>query len=141
MPYREKIAWLSLLAIGVPYCFYFASVLLQTPPPGPLPDFPRLIVFGVTALTHGSALGLGRLILWLTNRADAAIDLDERDRDFERRSLAAAYGVLMTGMLVVAAFSPYAKPGWEIVNGAVFFVVLAEITHYGVIVFNYRRQS
>lgn len=50
--------------------------------------------------------------------ADARVPLDERDLDIKRRSITAAYFVLITGMILIGVVMPFQSHGWAIVNAA-----------------------
>lgn len=64
---------------------------------------------------------------------------DERDRAIARRSLSAACYTLLTGMVLVGIWMPFTSRGWTIVNAAIAMIVLAELVHYAVAVWSYRR--
>ena len=56
MPFREKIAWLSLVALAVAYIPYFVVVASGTHDNAPAPNFPLLIL-----LAGAPMKGLGML--------------------------------------------------------------------------------
>lgn len=137
MPYREKIAWLSLLAIALTYGPYFALVL--TDPPGPVPDLEQLKRFGITAVAQMVLLLGGRLALRLHSPEDAREPADERDRAIEVRSQRIAYFVLMSGAVWGGVVLPFFASGWTIVNHVLAAVVISEVTAYGIAVHSYRH--
>ena len=49
MPYREKIAWLSLITMAVTFGPYFTWTAIA-PPTEPLPDLRAMGVFAATAV-------------------------------------------------------------------------------------------
>jgi len=67
--------------------------------------------------------------------------LDERDQAIKRRSVSSAYYVLIAGMILVGCVMPFNSRGWTIINAALFMIIAAEVVHYGVVVFSYRRQA
>jgi hypothetical protein len=141
MSYREKIAWLSLVAMAVAYGPYF---LLAAKGPGPWEPFPHLHPLGLFALVSIARvliLGAGYLYLRLGSPREERPPLDERDRAIEHRSLSAAYYVLIAGMILVGCFMPFSTTGWTIVNAAVFWMVAAEVVHCSVAVASYRAQA
>ncbi len=141
MPYREKIAWLSLFAIAVTYGPYFAWVAMDPAPNAPLPNFRLLTAFAIAAGIQAVIQIVGRLFLRLSSGEDARMPGDERDMIIERRSVGAAYYVLMTGMIVVGCVMPFTSVGWSLVNTAIAMITIAELFHYGIAVVSYRRQA
>lgn len=140
MPYREKVAWLSLLAMAVTFVPYFAIVASGRFDGQPMPNLPLMACFAATTITQVAILGLGHLYLRFRAPEDARTPPDERDRAIMRRSMTTAYYVLMAGAIVVGCVMPFRHVGWTIVNGIVLSIVLAEVVHYGVVVMSYRRQ-
>ena len=72
---------------------------------------------------------------------EARIPDDERDRDIHRRSITVAYSVLIFGMIFVGVVMPFNYQGWTIINSTLLTIIAAEIVHYSVVIFCYRRQS
>lgn len=138
MSYREKVAWLSLIAMAVTFGPYLILMTIS-PPTGPLPNLQALSVFAVAAAVQVAILGVGHLWLRISSSQDARVPADERDRAIARRSLSAAYYTLLTGMIVVGIWMPFTSRGWTIVNAAIAGIVLAEVVHYAVAVWSYRR--
>ena len=66
---------------------------------------------------------------------------DERDRAISQRSVTAAYYVLITGVILVGCVMPFNTGGWPIVNATLFVIVLAELVHYGIVIWCYRKQA
>jgi hypothetical protein len=141
MPYRERTAWLSLIALLVAYGPYFTIVTTGILPAAALPNLRQLGVFAVAALGNALILGVGTLILRGLSPQEARTPPDERDRDIMRRSTSSAYYVLIAGMIVVGVYLPFTASGWSIINAALFMIVVAEVVRYGVAVFSYRRQA
>lgn len=141
MSYREKIAWLSLIAMAVTFGPYFAIVAMGTLPARQLPDIRHLVLFGVAAVVQGLIVGVGYLIVArVTERADRTPP-DERDLVITRRSTSFAYYVLIAGMVEVGVVMPFNSSGWTIIHAALFMIVAAEVVRLGVVVFSYRRQA
>jgi len=141
MPYREKIAWLSLFAMVVTFGPYFAIVAAGGRPAQPLPDLRQLGLYAATAIAQMLILSAGYLYLRLRFPQEARTPPDERDRAIMNRSMSSAYYVLIAGMIVVGCLMPFNSSGWSIVNGALFMIVAAEIVRKSVTVFSYRRQA
>jgi hypothetical protein len=140
MPYREKIAWLSLAAMAVTFGPYFTIVAMR-PLPGTLPDMHQLGMFAVTAIAQMLILGVGYLYLSRVSPQEARTPPDERDSAIMRRSISSAYYVLIAGMILVGCVMPFHSSGWTIINAALFMIIAAEVVHYGVVVLSYRRQA
>jgi hypothetical protein len=141
MPYREKIAWLALIAMAVAYGPYFMLAAKAPAPWEPLPHLHPLGLFAVVSIVRMLILGAGYLYLRLGSPREERAPRDERDRAIEHRSLSAAYYVLIAGMILVGCIMPFSAAGWTIVNAAIFWIVAAEVVHYGVVVGSYRLQA
>lgn len=139
MPYREKIAWLSLVGMAVCYGPYFAftwdSALLDQP----LPNLELMTLFAAAAGGNAVWTLLGRLFLRMTTPRDERGAADERDQAVDRRANTIAYYVLIGLALYVGGFMPFTTSGWHIVNSMVASVVIAETLRYAMIVLGYRR--
>jgi hypothetical protein len=136
MAYREKLAALYFAAMALPYAVYFAIVASRPPEP-------RLIdmlwLFGAVACVHALIAGFGSLAIRIQAGKDGAARPDERDRAIARRGASIAYIVLLVGMIVVGVGMPFTESPGKIVNTALLAIVLAELTHNGLILFSYRR--
>jgi hypothetical protein len=139
MSHREKVAWLSLLAITVAIGPYFLLTALRPPEGGAMPDLAMLTRFAVAAVAQVVILGIGHIVLRLRSPDDARAPADERDRAIERRSVRLAYYVSITGLIVVGVVMPFSESGWAIINAAVAAIVISELVQYGVAVHSYRR--
>ena len=140
MSYREKTAWLSLIAMAVTFGPYFTIVAMRSLPEA-LPNLRQLGLFAVAAIAQMLILGAGHLYLRRGSPQDARTPPDERDRAIMGRSISSAYYVLIGGMIVVGCVMPFSSNGWSIINAALVMIVAAEVVHYGVVVFSYRRQA
>lgn len=141
MPYREKTAWLSLIAMAIAFGPYFVRAALNAQPAPALPDVHELVVFAIAAAAYALILGIGTLVLYRREPADARAPLDERDLAIQRRSMSIAYYILMIGMVEVGVVMPFNAGGWKIIHAALFMIVAAELVRYSVVVFSYRRQA
>jgi hypothetical protein len=140
MPYRERTAWLSLIAMAVTFGPYFTIVAVH-PLPVTLPNLRQLGLYAVTAVIQLIILGIGHLYLRHEAPQEARTPPDERDSAIMRRSISSAYYVLIVGMILVGCVMPFRSSGWTIINAALFMIVAAEVVHYGVVVLSYRRQA
>ena len=140
MPYREKVAWLSLLSILVVFVPYFTWSSMH--PPGPeIPNLKQMALYAVASLSWAAILGIGHLVLRRSSRVEAKLPMDERDIAIAHKARGYAYGVLITGMILVGGFMPFTNGGWEIANTAFFMIVLAEAVFSAAIICSYCRQN
>ena len=139
MPHQEKTSWLSLIAIVLTFGPYFAVV--ANTPPRPLPDLHMLIWFAMAVVAQIVVQIVGHVWFAVRSPEDASTPADERDHAIQRRSISWAYYVLMVGMILVGCVMPFNSSGWAIINAAIFMIVVAEVVHYGMMVFSYRRQA
>jgi len=139
MPYREKIAWLSLLGMAVCYGPYFAYTYQSPLLDQPLPNLKLMALLAAAAGGNGVWTLLGRLVLRLTTPPDDRGPADERDQAVARRATTVSYYVLIGLALYVGGFMPFTSSGWHIVNAMIASVVIAELTGYALVVQGYRR--
>ena len=140
MSYREKSAWLSLIAIAVVFVPYFV-LSAHRPQTAALPDLGQLALFAVTVIVQVLILVAGHVLLHLAAPADSRLPPDERDQQIERRSMQRAYYVLISGVIMVGCVMPFYARGWQIINATILAVVIAELVHYGSTVWSYRAQA
>jgi cytochrome b561 len=141
MPYREKIVWLSLFAIAVAFVPYFTYVAMMPAASEGLPSLRQLILYAVATGVQVVILLGGRAWLALRSPGDVRIPPDERDRAIRQKSVQTAYFVLIGGTILAGVVMPFYSSGWEIVNTALFMIVLAEVVNYSIAAFSYRRQA
>jgi len=138
MPYREKTAWLSLIAMGITIGPYLIWMRIA-PPTKPLPDLETMSLFATAVVAQVLLMGGGHLVLRLRSPEEAKSPPDERDRAISLRSVSIAYHVLIVGMILVGCVMPFNSGGWKLINTAVAVIVLAEAVHYGITIWGYRR--
>lgn len=140
MPYREKVAWLSLLSMLMVFVPYFTWAKLH--PPGPeIPNLSQMAIYACASLSWAVILGIGHLLLRFNSPDEAKMPLDERDIAIAHKARGYAYGVLIAGMILVGGVMPFTNAGWEIANTAFFMIVLAEAVFSACIISAYRRQN
>jgi membrane protein YqaA with SNARE-associated domain len=139
MPYREKIAWLSLAGMAVCYGPYFAFTFRSPLLDHPLPNLRLMTLFAAAAGGNAVWVLLGRLLVQMTTPRDERGAADERDLAVDRRANTVAYYVLIGLALYVGGVEPFVTTGWHIVNSMVASVVIAETLRYALIVLGYRR--
>ena len=141
MPYREKTAWLALIAMAATFGPYFAIVWAGVLPAAGMPDLRQLALYAVVAVVQMLILGIGHLYLRRASPEEARMPPDERDRAIKSHATTSAYYVLMVGMMVVGIIMPFQTDGWTIVNAALMSIVVAEIVSYGIVVLCYRSHA
>ena len=139
MPYREKLAWLSLVGLAVCYGPYFALTYRSPLLDQPLPNLRLMALFAAAAGGNAVWVLLGRLLVRMTTPRDERGVADERDRAIDRRANTIAYYVLIGLALYVGCVMPFISSGWHIVNSMVASVVIAETVSYAMTVVGYRR--
>ncbi|WP_228765607.1 hypothetical protein [Sphingopyxis solisilvae] len=137
MNFREKTAWLNVIAMTVAYIFYF-GLLLSGHPAG-REVFPMLWLFGSIAVAHAITVIVGTIILSAQAPKSERARADERDRAIRRRGAAAGYYVLLVGMMVVGVYMPFVESGVPLANCGLLAIVLAELANSVVVLMSYRR--
>ena len=139
MPYREKLAWLSLVGMAVCYGPYFALTYRSPLLEQPLPNLRLMALFAAAAGGNAVWVLLGRWLVRMTTPREERGVADERDRAIDRRANTVAYYVLIGLALYVGGVLPFTTAGWHIVNSMVASVVIAETVKDAMIVLGYRR--
>jgi len=120
---------------------YFTIVQAWSQSGPSLPNLRQLGLFAVAAIVQMLVLGIGHLYLSRGYSDEARMPPNERDIGIMRRSISSAYYVLIVGMILAGCVMPFNSSGWTIINAALLMIVLAEVVHYGVVVFSYRGQA
>lgn len=143
MSYREKCAWLMLIAILITFGPYFIIVATSFSPAAdaPMPNMRLLSLYASAAISQMLIIGVGHIVLRWLNPEEAKMPLDERDRDIKRNAVSVAYYILISGMILVGVIMPFLADGWEIANPAIATIAIAEVVHYTITVISYRKQS
>ena len=137
MTYEEKASWLMLVTMLLAYCLYFGLVLAGHP--AGYDKFAMLWLFGTIATTQAVVVIVGYIWLTAEARKRPHIRVDERDRAIAARGMRISYYVLLAGTILVGAIMPFTEPPMQIVNTALFAIVIAELTRSIVVVTSYRR--
>lgn len=136
MAYREKLAALNFAAMTLVYSVYFTLVAIR-------PPVPRLIdmlwLFGIAAPVHAMLYGFVGYAIKLRAGKEGRAPPDERDIAITRRARSVAYLVLLAGTILVGVVMPFTEPPGKIINTTLLAIVIAELTHSGLIVASYRR--
>lgn len=138
MPFREKIAWLTLISMAIAYGVYFT--ILGTHLAAGLPHLLQIVWwFGSVTAVQLVVVIVGSIALAITARRDARTRADERDKAVARRGATIAYYVLMVEMILVGVVMPFTEPAWKIINAALIALVAAEAVRLITVILSYRR--
>lgn len=134
MAWREKLAWINLLAMLIAYGAYFTLIGISVHSP-----MARLGLFAAVTVAQVIAVIIVTIMLGALSRHEARAKADERDRAIGRRGASVAYFVLIVGMMTVGVVLPFSKVGWPIANAALLALVIAEVVRHIIVVISYRR--
>ena len=137
MNFREKTAWLNVIAMVAAYSLYFGLLLFGHPAGREV--FPMLWLFGSIAVAHAVTVIVGTVILSSQAPKSERARADERDRAIRRRGATMAYYVLLVGMMVVGVYMPFIESGVPLANAGLFAIVAAELVNSAVVLVSYRR--
>ena len=137
MNFREKTAWLNVIAMVAAYSLYFGLLLFGHPAGREV--FPMLWLFGSIAVAHALTVIVGTVILSALAPKSERARADERDRAIRRRGATMAYYVLLVGMMVVGVYMPFVESGVPLANAGLFAIVAAELVNSAVVLVSYRR--
>ena len=137
MNFREKTAWLNVIAMVAAYSLYFGLLLFGHPAGREV--FPMLWLFGSIAVAHALTVIVGTVILSALAPKSERARADERDRAIRRRGATMAYYVLLVGMMVVGVYRPFIESGVPHANAGLFAIVAAELVNSAVVLVSYRR--
>jgi len=132
--WREKTAWITLVAMVIAYGAYF--ILINT---AVLTPVSMLGLFGAVTVLQVIAIVAVTAVLAALSSDEARAKADERDRAVARRGASIAYFVLMVGVITVGVIMPFHDVGWRLTNAALFALVIAETVRHLIIVVSYRR--
>jgi hypothetical protein len=136
MPFKEKIAWISVTTTILVWGAFFGFALsTRWHLPGPV----YFAAFGGAMVVQAILATVASIAAAVLAPKDASAGGDERDRRIAHRSYAFAYPVLLV-LIVCAAGSVHLGVhaigiAYEIMGA----IVLAEIVHYGAQIAGYRR--
>lgn len=137
MNFREKSAWLNVIAMLAAYSIYFGLILSGHPAGREV--FPMLWLFGSIAVAHAVTVIVGTIILSARAPKSERVRADERDRAIRRRGATMAYYVLLVGMMAVGVYLPFVESGVLLANTGLFAIVVAELVNSFVVLMSYRR--
>ncbi|HWK36495.1 hypothetical protein [Sphingomonas sp.] len=138
MPFREKIAWVSLAGIVAAFTPYFVLVGHYSGPASAYAGFSVGLLIGMvvvlTILVTVASIGVA-----LTNIRDAQAPADERDHTVARRASSIAYAVLLPALFFAMATVLLGWSAIGVINAVLAAVVLAELARNALEIVCYRR--
>lgn len=137
MPFKEKIAWISVVTTVLVWGSYFALVAYAMSRGGvPAPVY--IVGFGGAVLVQTVLVIVASIVTAILSPRDAGASSDERDRAISRHSYAIAYPVLLALIVCVAASVHLGVGARGLVYEMMGAIVIAEIVHYGAQIAGYR---
>ena len=135
MPFKEKIAWISVVTTIVAWGGYFGFMMATR---ARLPTPVYTLAFVGAVVMQIALVVVATIVTALLAPRDAGAGNDERDRDIARRSGAVAYPVLLTLVVGVAASMHFGMTSRDMAYGIMAAIVVAEVVHYGAQIVGYR---
>lgn len=136
MPFKEKIAWISVVTTVLVWGGYFGFGLATG---WQLHGMVYVMGFVGAVIVQTILVVVASIVTAAFAPRDASAGSDERDRDIARRSYAFAYPVLLTLVLCVAASMHFGVSKIGMAYGIMGAIVVAEIVHYAAQIAGYRR--
>jgi hypothetical protein len=137
MPFKEKIAWISVVTTILVWGTYFTVVLIGVLHGQPIGREHMIGFLGATIIQVGLVV-VASIVTAVTAPKDASAGSDERDKAIARGSSATAYPVLLVGVVVVAASIHFGANKIDMTSGIMAAIVIAEIVHYAAQIVGYR---
>jgi uncharacterized membrane protein len=136
MPFKEKIAWISVVTTVLVWGGYFGFMLATG---GQLHGAVYFMGFIGAVIVQTILMVIAATVTAVLARADANAGSDERDRDIARRAYALAYPVLITLVICVAGSVHLGFSKIDMAYGIMGSIVIAEIVHYAAQIAGYRK--
>lgn len=137
MPFREKIAWISVATTALVWGIFFGALLLR-PWAGSPPTHGFFGTFILAVIVQAALMIAASIVTAVAAPSEASAARDERDRAVARRSTALAYPVLVTGVLFAAATLHLGNGAVGMAYAIMGAIVVAELVHYGAQIAGYR---
>lgn len=135
MPYREKIAWISVISTIAIWGGFFGFMAVTR---GRYPGLTYALGFVGAVVLQAILVAAAAIVTAILAPKDASASRDERDRTISRRAYAVAYPVLLTLVLCVVGSMHLGVGKIGMAYGIVGAIIIAEIVHYGAQIAGYR---
>jgi hypothetical protein len=136
MPFKEKIAWISVVTTILVWGGYFGFMLATG---GKLHGAVYFMGFIAAVVVQTVLMIVAATVTAVLAPADAGAASDERDRDIARRAYALAYPVLISLVICVAGSVHLGFDKIDMAYAIMGSIVIAEIVHYAAQIAGYRR--
>lgn len=138
MPFKEKIAWISVVSTILVWGAYFGFLLASAMHfPGPV----YVVGFVGAAALQTIIVIIASIVTAIMSPKDAGAGADERDKEISRRAYAIAYPVLLSLVVLVAVSMHFGVRAVGMTYEIMGAIVIAEIVHYGAQIVGYRRGA
>lgn len=138
MPFREKVAWVSVVTTVLVWGSFFGTMAATR---GRLPGEVYLTGFIAAIVVQAILAAVAAIVIAVQAPKDASAASDERDTVIARRSSAIAYPVLLVLVLCVAGSLHLGLDARGMAYGIMGAIVLSEIVHYAAQIVGYRTAG
>lgn len=135
MPFKEKIAWISVVTTILVWGGYFGFMAATG---GRMDGHVYLAGFVGAVIIQAILVAIASIVTAVMAPKDASAGSDERDREISRRAYSLAYPVLLTLIVCVAASLHAGATARDMAYEIMGAIVIAEIVHYGAQIVGYR---
>ena len=136
MPFKEKIAWISVVTTMLVWSGYFGFMLMTG---GKLHGAVYFAGFIGAVIVQTVLMIVAATVTAVMALGDASAGSDERDKDIARRAYALAYPVLIGLVICVAGSVHLGFDKIDMAYAIMGAIVIAEIVHYAAQIAGYRR--
>lgn len=136
MPFKEKIAWISVVTTTLVWGSYFGFMAATG---GRMHGAVYLVGFVGAVIVQTVLMIIASIVTAVLAPKDASAGSDERDKEISRRAYSVAYPVLLTLIVCVAACLHLGFTARDMAYGIMGAIVIAEIVHYGAQIVGYRQ--
>ena len=138
MPFREKVAWISVVSTVVIWGGFFGFMGVTQ---GRFHGAVYVAAFFGAMVLQAVLVAAAAIVTAILSPQDASASSDERDKTISRRAYAIAYPVLLTLVLCVAGGLHLGLGAVGMAYGIMGAIIVAEIVHYGAQIAGYRMGT
>ncbi|BCA57561.1 hypothetical protein [Sphingomonas sp. HMP6] len=135
MPFREKIAWISVVTTSVIWGGFFGFMAVTR---GQYHGGVYAVSFFGALILQAILVAAAAIVTAILSPKEASASRDERDTAISHRAYAIAYPVLLTLVLCVIGTLHLGMSKIGMAYGIMGAIVIAEIVHYGAQIVGYR---
>ena len=141
MSFKEKIAWISVVTTAIVWGAYFTFAISAVAAGGVPHPVVYMVAFTAALILQTILATIAAIVVAVLAPKEANAASDERDKEIARRAYTIAYPTLLSLIVCVAATVYLGAKPWDLVNGMMAAIVIAEIVHYGAQIVGYRRGA